>query len=75
MTLDWKDDSHLAVEFAVGSAATVYQMFHQYPKTGERQVRVLFSERDPSGDARHDFTCRTAGREILNPPLKRLVVE
>ena len=75
MTLEWKDDSHLAVEFAVGSVSTVFHMFHQYPMTGDRQVKVLFSERDASGDARHDFTCRTAGREIVNPPLKRLVFD
>jgi hypothetical protein len=75
MTIDWRDESHLAVEFEVSTLATVFHMFHQYPVVGQRQVQVLFSERAPSLERQHEFKCRSAGREILNPPLKRLAVE
>lgn len=75
MTLDWKDPGRLDVDFAISSLATVFHMFHQYPIVGDRQVRVLFSERERSDDRRREFTCRSAGRETINPPLKRLFIE
>ncbi len=73
ITLAWKDAGHLAVELTVSSLTTVHHMFHQYPVVG-RQVAVLFSELEPSPDGlrRRDIKCLSGGREILNPPLKRL---
>lgn len=75
MTLEWRDDGHLVVESAFDSLTTVSYMFHGYPFTGyEPAVRVLFNEREPTVEDRRQaqMTCRTAGREIVNPPIKRL---
>ena len=74
ITLDWKDEGHLAVELGVPPLTTVTHMFHQYPVMGDRQVVVMFSEVEAFQAGRHhyDERCRTGGREIVNPPLKRL---
>jgi hypothetical protein len=74
ITLAWKDGGHLTVELTVRSLTTVHHMFHQYPVVGDRQVSVLFSELEPPPDGlhRHDVKCLSGGREIINPPLKRL---
>jgi hypothetical protein len=79
MTLDWESDEHLAVEWAFDQSTMVFAMSHRYPLLANTRppIRINFSERAPSNNERADrrMTCRSAGRETTNPPIKRMAAD